>query len=105
MNTHATPAPERSMPRPHDTLARQAHKRASAKLGWYLHAAIYAAVTTGLAMLASAGGKPWALYPALGWAVGLAAHGVGVFVLQGGNGLHTRMVQAELRRLQQEHRS
>ena len=48
----------------------------------------------------SAHGKHWAIFPALGWAIGLAAHGLAVFVLGSGSRLHEHMVQTERERLQ-----
>lgn len=89
--THAAPI---------DPLDRLARKRAGAKLGWYLHATLYVLVNVVLALLSSAHGKHWAIFPALGWAIGLAAHGLAVFVLGSGSHLRERMVQAERQRLQ-----
>jgi len=89
--THAAPI---------DPLDRLARKRAGAKLGWYLHATLYVLVNVVLALLSSAHGKHWAVFPALGWAIGLAAHGMAVFVLGSGSQLRERMVQAERERLQ-----
>ena len=57
---------------PTDPLDRLARKRAGAKLGWYLHATLYVLVNVVLALLSSAHGKHWAIFPALGWAIGLA---------------------------------
>ena len=85
---------------PTDPLDRLARKRAGAKLGWYLHATLYVLVNVVLALLSSAHGKHWAIFPALGWAVGLAAHGLAMFVLGNGSHLRERMVQAERERLQ-----
>ena len=89
--THAAPI---------DPLDRLARKRAGAKLGWYLHATIYVLVNVVLALLSSAHGRHWAIFPALGWAIGLAAHGLAVFVLGSGSRLHEHMVQTERERLQ-----
>lgn len=89
--THAAPI---------DPLDRLARKRAGAKLGWYLHATLYVLVNVVLALLSSAHGKHWAVFPALGWAIGLAAHGLAVFVLGSGSHLRERLVQAERERLQ-----
>ena len=89
--THAAPI---------DPLDRLARKRAGAKLGWYLHATLYVLVNVVLALLSSAHGKHWAIFPAMGWAIGLAAHGLAVFVLGSGSHLRERMVQAERERLQ-----
>ena len=55
---------------PTDPLDRLARKRAGAKLGWYLHATLYVLVNVVLALLSSVHGKHWAIFPALGWAVG-----------------------------------
>ncbi|HWI78333.1 MAG TPA: 2TM domain-containing protein [Ramlibacter sp.] len=80
-------------------LERTARRRAGAKFGWYIHAAVYLAVNTMLALIAASGGRGWAIYPALGWGLGLAIHGVVVFFVTGGAGLHQRLLQNELSRL------
>ncbi|PIF90030.1 2TM domain-containing protein [Acidovorax sp. 62] len=89
---------------PTDALGRLARKRAGAKLGWYLHATLYVLVNVVLALLSSAHGKHWAIFPAMGWAIGLAAHGLAVFVLGSGSSLRERMVHTERERLQATHR-
>jgi CheY-like chemotaxis protein len=43
------------------------------------------------------------VFPLLGWGLGLALHGVSVFVLGSGSGLRERMVQKERERLQRQH--
>ncbi|HEX9719778.1 MAG TPA: 2TM domain-containing protein [Ramlibacter sp.] len=80
-------------------LEKLARKRAGAKLGWYIHALVYTCVNLLLAMLSAASGGDWAVFPALGWGIGLAAHGLVTFVVTGGAGLHERLVQRERRRL------
>ena len=90
MNTTALPDP------PHEQLAR---KRASAKLGWYIHACVYVGVNLLLAALSAASGRHWAEFPAIGWGIGLAVHGAVVFLLAGGAGLHERLIQRERNRL------
>ena len=84
---------------PIDQLGR---RRASAKLGWYLHAGIYIAVNILLAVLSAHSGRNWAVFPALGWGLGLVLHGVSVFLLGSGDGLRERMVQREREALQRE---
>jgi hypothetical protein len=81
-------------------LDRLARKRAGAKLGWYIHALVYVAVNLMLALLALSAGRHWAVFPALGWGLGLAIHGAVVFFVTGGAGLHERLVQQERDRLQ-----
>ncbi|MFC5498954.1 2TM domain-containing protein [Caenimonas terrae] len=80
-------------------IERLARKRAGAKLGWYIHATVYVAVNLLLVLLAASGGRHWAIYPALGWGLGLAIHGLTVFLATGGGGLHERLVQQERNRL------
>ena len=80
-------------------LERQARKRAAAKLGWYIHASVYLLVNLLLLSLSLASGRHWAVFPLLGWGIGLAVHGVVVFLLTGGAGLYQRLVQRERERL------
>ena len=90
MHTTASPQPQ---------LERQARRRAGAKLGWYIHALVYICVNLMLALMSSASGKHWAVFPAVGWGLGLAIHGLVVFLVTGGAGLHERLVQRERDRL------
>ena len=80
-------------------LDRLARKRASAKLGWYIHALVYLCVNVMLALLSVMNGKHWAVFPALGWGLGLAIHGLVVFFVTGGAGLHERLIERERHRL------
>lgn len=82
-----------------DPLEREARRRAGAKMGWYIHASVYIAVNLMLVALAALSGRSWAIFPALGWGIGLAAHGVVVFLVIGG--LHQRMVEREREALRQ----
>ena len=87
-----------------EEIERLAHKRAGAKLGWYVHATVY--VLVNLAIFASAWigwrSRPWNPFATLGWGLGLALHGVSVFVLGKGSGLRERMVQRERERIQRQ---
>ena len=76
-------------------LEREARRRAGAKLGWYIHVLVYISVNLMLALLSAMSGKHWAAFPALGWGLGLAIHGLVVFFVTGGAGLHERLVQRE----------
>ena len=80
-------------------LERQARRRAGAKLGWYIHALVYISVNLMLALLSAMSGKHWAVFPAMGWGLGLAIHGLVVFFVTGGAGMHERLVQRERERL------
>jgi 2TM domain len=92
-------------PMSHEDIERIARKRAGAKLGWYAHASVYVLVNLFLFAVSSdgmgMGRRPWSIYPALGWGLGLFLHGIAVFVLGSGGGLRERMVQRERERLQQ----
>lgn len=93
--------PQSLSPEEIDHLAR---KRAGAKLGWYAHAAVYVLVNLFLfsVSLYGFGSRRWSLAPLLGWGLGLALHGVAVFVLGNGSGLRERMVQKEREKLRRE---
>ncbi|TWO69516.1 2TM domain-containing protein [Caenimonas sedimenti] len=87
-----------------EEIDRLARKRAGAKLGWYSHAAIYLLVNLFLFAISEYGfgHRRWSVFPLLGWGVGLAFHGISVFVLGTGSGLRESMVRKERERLQRE---
>lgn len=87
-----------------DAFERLAQRRAHAKLGWYVHAAVFVLVNAALLGMSryGFGSRPWSVYPLLGWGLGLALHGVSVFALGAGSGLRERLVQKERERLQRE---
>jgi hypothetical protein len=87
-----------------EEIERLAHRRASAKLGWYFHAFLYVLVNLVIFALSEHGfgTRPWSLFPLLGWGLGVVLHGIAVFVLGTGGSLRERMVQKERERLQRE---
>ena len=87
-----------------DEIERLARKRAGAKLGWYLHATIYVLVNLVLFAMSryGFGSRPTSVFPLLGWGLGLALHGISVFMLGAGSGLRERLVQKERERLQRQ---
>jgi len=92
-------------PLSNEEIERLAHKHAGAKLGWYIHATVYVLVNLFIFAAAYFGlrERPWNPYATLGWGLGLALHGVSVFVLGKGSGLRERLVQQERERLKREH--
>ena len=80
------------------SLERLARRRAKAKLGWYVHALVYITVNIALGLAAASTGRHWAVFPALGWGLGLLIHGVVVFGLTS-SGVLENMVQRERDRL------
>ena len=85
MNTTRTP----------EQLNRLARRRASAKMGWYLHATVYVIVNLFLAAIALYQGRHWYAFPLLGWGLGLALHGAAVWLVGPSAGLRQRMVERE----------
>ena len=87
-----------------DDIEQLARKRAGAKLGWYAHATVFTLVNLMVFGMSRSGfgDRPWSVYPLLGWGLGLALHGVSVFVLGTGGGLRERMVHKEREKLQRE---
>ena len=93
--------PQHLSPEEIDRLAR---KRAGAKMGWYVHLCVYLLVNGFMFALTWFGvaRRPWTMYPVLGWGLGLALHGVSVFLLGGGSGFRERLVERERERLQRQ---
>lgn len=89
-------------PTTHDTasIERRARRRARAKWGWWRHAAIYLLVNLGLVLLSWQQGRHWALFPLLGWGLGLLVHGLSVFWMQPGCAAFERQVARERAKLQ-----
>lgn len=83
----------------HDQLERLARRRASAKMGWYIHAFVYVLVNLLLILLASSRGQNWYVYPLLGWGLGLLIHGAVVFLVAPGGGLYERVLERERKSL------
>jgi len=79
-----------------ETLAR---RRAAARMGWYVHALVFVVVNSALGLLAWFTGHHWAIYPTLGWGLGLLLHGAGVWLSLGGGGLQERLLTQERARL------
>lgn len=89
-------------PEPDNALEALARKRAGTKLGWFIHAFIYATVITGLTLLSLHQGRGWAVFPAAGWGAGLLIHGLAVWLALPGGGLWQRLLERERTRLQRQ---
>lgn len=76
-------------------LERLARKRATAKMGWFVHAMVFVIVNAGLALVSGLNGQTWAVFPAFGWGLGLLIHGVAVFLGGKGAGLRQRLLEWE----------
>jgi 2TM domain len=62
-----------------EQIERLAVRRVKAKMGWYLHAAIYVVVNLFLMLGALFHGKHWHIFPLIGWGLGLSIHGAVVW--------------------------
>ena len=83
-----------------DPIEREARRRVGMKMGFYIHALVFVLVNLGLfALNLALGGTRWAHFPAYGWAVGLAIHGIVVYARVQGYGLREAMLQREIERL------
>jgi hypothetical protein len=91
-------------PLSNDDIDRLARKRAGAKLGWYAHATVYVLVNLFLFAMSTYafGTRRWSLAPLLGWGLGLALHGISVFVIGAGSGLRERLERKEREKLRRE---
>lgn len=78
---------------------RMARRRVAARMGWITHATVFVIVNAALAVGAAATGRNWAIYPLLGWGLGLAIHGLAVYLSPARDRMHRRMVEAEKQRL------
>ena len=91
------------------TLEQRARRRVALKTGFYVHLLVYVLVNAGLYLLWTSGSAPggWGYrhmgfhggLPLLGWGLGLAIHGVVVFVKLQGEGMTRRMVEREIEAL------
>lgn len=76
-------------------LERLAQRRAQAKLGWFTHASVYILVNLFLAFLSSRSDSYWAVFPALGWGLGLLIHGAKVWITLPGGSLYAHLLERE----------
>jgi hypothetical protein len=83
-----------------EDLRRIARRRAGAKLGLYIHAAVYVAVNAFLALvqLQTTPALHWNLWPLAGWGLGLAIHAA--VVMLSASGLREKMEADELKKLE-----
>ena len=83
-----------------EALEQLARKRAGAKMGWYAHATVYVCVNAVLLATAVMRDRHWAIFPLLGWGLGLVLHGIAVWGMGAGSRMRERLVQQEREKLQ-----
>jgi uncharacterized integral membrane protein len=90
-----------NVPLQDQAMEKLARRRAAMRMGWIIHASVFAAVNILLATLSYLSGRNWAIFPFLGWGLGLAIHGVVVLMAMPGNNLMESLVRRERERLAQ----
>lgn len=89
-----------------DEIDKLARRRAGAKLGWYIHLAVYFVVNTGLFLGSNLmfGHGRYSLGPLLGWGIGVVFHGISVLLLGRGSSFRENMVARERERIERQQR-
>jgi hypothetical protein len=83
-----------------DTLETRARRRVAIRTGFYVHALVFVLVNLGLYVINTvSGGYRWSMWPLSGWGLGLAIHGIVVFLSLQGEGWRRRMLAQEIERL------
>ena len=79
---------------------KKAKEKAEAKIGFFIHLAVYVVVNIFLIILnvTIAKGYFWAIWPLMGWGIGVFFHGMGVFVFSKKSSLKERMIEKEMSR-------
>ncbi len=76
----------------------KARKRVEAKIGFYIHLAVYLGVNLLLIIIniLTAPEYLWFKWPLMGWGIGLFFHGLGVFASFKGDSIKERMIEKEI---------
>jgi len=81
---------------------QRAKRRAEAKIGFYIHLAVYVGVNILLVIinLSTSPQYIWFIWPLLGWGIGLFFHGMSIFVFSGKKfrGIKEKMIQDEMKK-------
>jgi hypothetical protein len=89
------------MPMQNQDVYKTARRRVEAKLGFYIHVAIYVIVNALLVFLNLTYTPQylWFLWPVLGWGIGIFFHALGVFIFPSGSPIKERMIEREIEKL------
>lgn len=86
---------------PPDSLEARAYARVRRKMGFYIHATVFALVHLGFGLAYLFGSRPKPFF-VWGWAAGLLIHAGITFMSLQGEGLRERMLRQEIERLRRE---
>ena len=78
---------------------QEAKKRVKAKIGFYIHLAVYVGVNILLITinLITSSEYLWFKWPLIGWGIGVFFHALGVFVFPGGSAITEQMIEKEMK--------
>ena len=79
---------------------QRAKERVEAKIGFYIHLAVYVGVNVLLIIinLSTSTQYLWFKWPLLGWGIGLFFHGLRVFASLRGSSIKEKMIEKEMRK-------
>ena len=81
---------------------QRAKKRVKAKMGFYIHLAVYIGVNILLIItnLITSPQYLWFVWPLFGWGIGVFFHGMSIFVFSGRKfkGIKERMIEKEIKK-------
>jgi hypothetical protein len=79
---------------------QKAKKRVEAKIGFYIHLAVYVVVNILLIIinLLTSSQYLWFKWSLIGWGIGVFFHALGVFVFSGGSAIKEQMIQKEMKK-------
>ncbi|HXX35933.1 MAG TPA: 2TM domain-containing protein [Thermodesulfobacteriota bacterium] len=85
-----------------DETYQRARKRVEAKIGFYIHLAVYIGVNILLIIinLLTSPQYLWFIWPVIGWGVGIFLHGTATFIFSGRKfkEVRDRMIEKEIKR-------
>jgi uncharacterized oligopeptide transporter (OPT) family protein len=85
-----------------DETYQRARKRVEAKIGFYIHLAVYVGVNVLLIIinLLTSPQYLWFIWPVMGWGVGIFFHGMATFVFSGRTfrEMKDRMIEKEIKK-------
>jgi hypothetical protein len=79
---------------------QRAKKRAEAKLGFYIHLAVYIVVNILLIIIniTTSTQYLWFKWPLIGWGIGVFFHALGTFVFSAGSVIKEWMIEKEMKK-------
>jgi hypothetical protein len=79
---------------------QKAKKRVEAKIGFYIHLAVYIVVNIILIIinLRTSPEYIWFKWPLIGWGIGVFFHAMGVFVFTGKSAIKEQMIEKEIKK-------